>query len=97
MDNTLPRLRAAGKEVAPMASMSVSLTERMRAFIRARVKSGDYNNESECIRDLVRRDEERLRSEDLLLRDLRAAERTGLSARRLPDIARAVKRGAKQT
>lgn len=79
-----------------MASMSVSLSERMRKHIRARVKSGAYNNESEYIRDLVRRDEERLRSDELLLRDLRAAEKTGLSARRLPDIARAVKRRMKK-
>ena len=79
-----------------MASMSVSLSDRMRDFIRTRVKSGQYHNESEYIRDLVRRDEERLRSEDLLLRDLRAAEKSGVSARTLSDIARAVKRSAKK-
>ena len=79
-----------------MASMSVSLSERMRGFVRDRVKSGAYNNESEYIRDLIRRDEERLRSDELLLRDLRAAEKSGVSARRLTDIARAVKRSAKK-
>ena len=80
-----------------MASMSVSLPDRMREFIRARVKSGEYHNESEYIRDLVRRDEERLRNDELLLRDLRAAEKTGISRRRLSDIARAVKRRVKTT
>jgi antitoxin ParD1/3/4 len=68
----------------------------MRNFIRTRVKSGQYHNESEYIRDLVRRDAERLRSEELLLRDLRAAEKSGVSARTLSDIARAVKRSAKK-
>jgi len=75
--------------------MSVSLPERMRGFIRSRVKSGEYHNESEYIRDLVRRDEERLRSDELLLRDLRASEKSGVSERSLSDIARAVKRRAK--
>ena len=79
-----------------MTSMSVSLSERMRHFIRARVRSGAYHNESEYIRDLVRRDEERLRSDDLVLRDLRLAEKSGVSARSLKDIARAVKRSAKK-
>ena len=79
-----------------MASMSISLPDRMRDFIRTRVKSGAYNNESEYIRDLVRRDEERLRSDELLLRDLRAAEKSGVSTRSLGDIARAVKRTAKR-
>lgn len=79
-----------------MASMSVSLPDRMRGFVRNRVKSGEYHNESEYIRDLIRRDEERLRSDELLLRDLRASEKTGVSARSLGDIARAVKRTAKK-
>jgi antitoxin ParD1/3/4 len=68
----------------------------MRGFIRSRVKSGAYHNESEYIRDLIRRDEERLRSDELLLRDLRAAEKSGISPRSLDDIARAVKRSAKK-
>jgi antitoxin ParD1/3/4 len=75
--------------------MSVSLSDRMRDFIRTRVRSGEYHNESEYIRDLVRRDEERLRSDALLLRDLRAAEKSGVSARNLPAIARAAKRRVK--
>jgi antitoxin ParD1/3/4 len=78
-----------------MGSMSVSLPERMRNFIRTRVKSGEYHNESEYIRDLVRRDEERLRSDQLLLRELRAAEATGVSRRRLPEIIHQAKRRLK--
>jgi antitoxin ParD1/3/4 len=68
----------------------------MRGFVRNRVRSGEYHNESEYIRDLIRRDEERLRSEEMLLRDLRAAEKSGVSTRSLGDIARAVKRTAKK-
>ncbi len=74
-----------------MASMSVSLSDKMRGFIKSRVEGGDYHNESEYIRDLVRRDQERLKDEDTLEAELDAAEASGVSDRTLPDIMRAVK------
>jgi len=46
------------KEISTMASMSISLSDTMRQFVKSRVKSGDYHNESEYIRDLVRRDQD---------------------------------------
>jgi antitoxin ParD1/3/4 len=42
-----------------MAAMSISLSEKMRTLVKSRVESGDYYNESEYIRDLIRRDHER--------------------------------------
>jgi antitoxin ParD1/3/4 len=38
--------------------MSFALPETMRAYIDARVSTGNYGNTSEYIRDLVRRDQE---------------------------------------
>jgi antitoxin ParD1/3/4 len=76
---------------AAMPSMSVSLSDKMRGFIKSRVEGGDYHNESEYIRDLVRRDQERLRDEDALLAELREASASGVSDRTLPDIMRDVK------
>jgi antitoxin ParD1/3/4 len=75
-----------------MASMSVSLPDKMRGFIKDRVASGDYHNESEYIRDLVRRDQERReqRAQELL-NSLRHAEAGGVSDRQLPEIMRDVK------
>ena len=78
-----------------MSSMSVSLSDKMRGFIKARVESGDYHNESEYIRDLVRRDQDRLIQEDRLEVLLREAENSGVSERTLPDIIADVKRGLK--
>ena len=43
-----------------MASMSVSLSEQLCGFIKSRVKSGNYHNESEYIRDLVRKEREKI-------------------------------------
>ena len=78
-----------------MSSMSVSLSDKMRGFIKSRVESGDYHNESEYIRDLVRRDEERLVHEDRLDVILRESENSGVSDRKLPDIMADVKRRLK--
>ncbi|WP_338735267.1 type II toxin-antitoxin system ParD family antitoxin [Asticcacaulis sp. DW145] len=78
-----------------MSSMSVSLSETMRGFIKSRVSSGDYHNESEYIRDLVRRDQERLNQELRLAKLLEEAEQSGLSDKSLPDIMQAVKQKLK--
>jgi antitoxin ParD1/3/4 len=69
-----------------MSSMSISLSDKMRGFIKSRVESGDYHNESEYIRDLVRRDHERLDAEDALLADLRAASASGFVKTSAADI-----------
>lgn len=69
-----------------MSSMSVSLSDQMRGFIKSRVESGDYHNESEYIRDLVRRDQERLRDEMALLAELRAASASGVVKTSAADI-----------
>lgn len=74
-----------------MSSMSVSLSDKMRGFIKSRVAGGDYHNESEYIRDLVRRDQERLKNEDALIAELDAAMASGISDQTLPDIMREVK------
>ncbi len=60
-----------------MPSMSVSLSDKMRGFIKSRVEGGDYHNESEYIRDLIRRDQARLSDADALEKALLAAEASG--------------------
>ena len=69
-----------------MSSMSVSMSDKMRGFIKSRVDGGDYHNESEYIRDLVRRDQERLANEDALERALIEGAASGVSARSVLDI-----------
>ena len=43
--------------------MNISLTEDLKAFVDTRVKSRGYSSSSEYVRDLLRRDEERLKEE----------------------------------
>jgi len=74
-----------------MASMSVSLSEQLRGFIKSRIASGDYHNESEYIRDLVRKDREKISSDQQLLSIIRKSEQSGLSDLNVLDIMKNVK------
>ncbi len=74
-----------------MASMSVSLSDQLRGFIKSRVESGDYHNESEYIRDLVRKDREKRSDEQQLLNLLRQSDQSGTSEYTVLDIMKNVK------
>ena len=62
---------------------TITLTEAQDAWIKAQVANGDYTNDSEYFRDLVRRDQEKARA-------LKSAVDEGLvsgpSARSVEDI-----------
>lgn len=42
-----------------MATMNVSLPDRMKDWVEAQTQSGQYSNSSDYVRDLIRRDQER--------------------------------------
>lgn len=42
-----------------MATMNISLPERMKAWVESQSKSGRYGNASDYVRDLIRRDQDR--------------------------------------
>jgi antitoxin ParD1/3/4 len=44
-------------------TMNISLTEDLKSFVDSRIKARGYSSGSEYMRDLVRRDEERLKEE----------------------------------
>ncbi len=79
-----------------MASMSVSLSDQMRGFIKSRVDSGDYHNESEYIRALVRSDREKLSDEKELLSLLRLSELSGVNDHDVPGLIKNVKERLKK-
>jgi antitoxin ParD1/3/4 len=45
-----------------MATMNISLTEKLKSFIESQVESGDYNNASEYVRELIRKEQERAKA-----------------------------------
>ena len=60
-----------------MASLHVSLSDEMRAFVDQQVDGGAYHNHSEYVRDLIRHDQERQerkRVDALLLEGLESGE-----------------------
>lgn len=79
-----------------MPTMSISISDSLREFIKSRVKSGDYNNESEYVRDLVRKDREREAAETQLLRVLDDARKSGITDMSVPDIIREVQEEMRQ-
>ncbi|MCK4841559.1 MAG: type II toxin-antitoxin system ParD family antitoxin [Methylococcales bacterium] len=41
-----------------MATMNISLPEKMRNWVQAQIQSGKYSSSSDYIRDLIRQDQE---------------------------------------
>jgi antitoxin ParD1/3/4 len=69
-----------------MIRKTISMPDSMGAWINERIHNGQYNNESEYFRDLVRRDQE---SQDEVIRIrtlLGAAEQSGISSKSVLDI-----------
>ena len=69
-----------------MIRKTISMPDDMSAWIDARIQSGQYNNDSEYFRDLVRRDQQRQDAVTALRQMLDDAEASGLSDRTVEDI-----------
>lgn len=50
-----------------MGTMNISLPDSLREFVDRQVEQGSYGTSSEYVRELIRRDQERLRLRALLL------------------------------
>jgi antitoxin ParD1/3/4 len=68
--------------------MNVSLPDLMREWVEDRVKSGQYANASDYVRDLIRRDQEK---REALVAALIEGEKSGTSRRTVRQIAAATK------
>jgi antitoxin ParD1/3/4 len=51
-------VKAAAKGGNTMATLNISMPDEMRAFIEARVSTGEYQSASDYLRDLIRHDRE---------------------------------------
>lgn len=69
-----------------MIRKTISMPDEMGEWIDERIESGQYNNDSEYFRDLVRRDQERQDAIVTLRRMLEEAEASGVSPDQVPDI-----------
>lgn len=51
----------------PMSTMNISLPAALKAFVDTQVSKGAYGTSSEYVRELIRKDQERLHLRELLL------------------------------
>ena len=63
-----------------MPTRNISLTAEQDAFIEKAVKSGEYQNASEAVRDALRVLRQRQREDALKLKALRAQVKAGVNA-----------------
>lgn len=73
-------------EVRPMIRKTISLPDGMAEFIESRMKSGQFGNDSEYFRDLVRRDKERQEGITAVQRMIDESLASGISPRSLDEI-----------
>jgi antitoxin ParD1/3/4 len=69
--------------------MSFALPESLRDYIDARVRSGEYGNTSEYLRDLIRRDQREQaarRLRELITEGLESGRAVPLTKRRIADL-----------
>lgn len=55
-----------------MSTMNISLPESLEAFVDEQVEQRGFGSRSEYVRELVRKDQDRLRMRDLLLEGARS-------------------------
>ena len=70
---------------------TITLSERQDAWVKARIESGDYTNDSEYFRDLIRRDQEQNAKFIALKQAIQAGLDSGVSERTVDDIWREAK------
>ncbi len=75
-----------------MVTMNVSLPEKLKKRVLARIARGNYANASDYVRDLIRKD---IEGRDALIAELRKGESSGSSPRQVPAILADAKRARK--
>lgn len=82
-----------------MASLHISLSDEMRDFVEARVRGGEFHNQSEYVRDLIRHDQDRRarqRVDALLMEGLESGEAQEMSDSDWEEIRQEARRRAEQ-
>ena len=65
---------------------TITLSEQQDAWVKARIESGDYTNDSEYFRDLIRRDQEQNAKFIALKQAIHEGLASGVSPRKMSDI-----------
>lgn len=74
-----------------MIKKTITVTDQQDAWIKSRIASGDYGNDSEFIRDLIRREQTRLEELEALRAALIAGEKSGVGSKSAEEIRQGAK------
>ena len=77
-----------------MATMNVSLPDPMKEWVGAQAQTGRYSNASDYVRDLIRRDQERVSKLAELQRLITEGLESGISDRSIGDVLEAARKQA---
>jgi antitoxin ParD1/3/4 len=69
---------AKGHIVVGMSTMNISLPDSLKEFVDLQVSTSGYGTSSEYVRELIRRDQDRLKLRSLLIEGAQSAQ-TGLA------------------
>lgn len=70
---------------------TITLTEQQGEWVKTRIASGDFTNDSEYFRDLIRRDQARNAQLEAVRAALIEGEQSGISPRSADDILQAAR------
>jgi antitoxin ParD1/3/4 len=79
-----------------MVKKSISLTDQQAEWLRKQITSGDYGNESEVLRDLIRKEQSRTAEIEAIRAALIEGEASGISDLTPEQILAATKQHLKQ-
>ncbi|MGD8911811.1 MAG: type II toxin-antitoxin system ParD family antitoxin [Candidatus Thiodiazotropha sp.] len=74
-----------------MIKKTITVTDQQDAWIKSRIASGDYGNDSEFIRDLIRKEQARLDEAEAIRAALIAGEKSGIGSLTIEEIRRKAK------
>lgn len=69
---------------------TITFTEQQDAWVKSRVSSGDYTNDSEYVRDLIRKDQQSNDKLRILQSAIEDGLQSGVSKRSVEDIMKGV-------
>ncbi len=69
-----------------MSSMNVSMPEQMKEWVENQISLGRYHNASEYIRELIRKDQDRLSRDEAFRAAINAGRESGLSDKTAEEV-----------
>ncbi len=70
----------------PMVKKSITVTDKQNNWIQLQLQSGHYASDSELLRDLIRKEQQRMEQDEMLRDALLSGEKSGISEKSVTDV-----------